>query len=138
MIYALIGGMLIGVAVVGYLFSFGKVVGVSGMISQSLQSTHRRHNTAAWFLGGIVLSSILASLFGLISPQDITLSQNPFLLALAGILVGLGTRLGSGCTSGHGICGIARLSLRSMVATVTFILSGVMTVAVLNFILGVQ
>ena len=126
---AWLGGVLIGIACVAYLYITGKVVGVSGMIAR-LPTT--KASPALWFLLGILLSALLARLFGWVDHNAISLTDNYALLVIAGVLVGVGTRLGSGCTSGHGICGISRLSLRSMVATVTFIAAGMLSVAVMR------
>ena len=126
---AWLGGVLIGIACVAYLYTTGKVVGVSGMIAR-LPTT--KVSPALWFLLGILLSALLARLFGWVDHNAISLTDNYALLVIAGVLVGVGTRLGSGCTSGHGICGISRLSLRSMVATVTFIAAGMLSVAVMR------
>ncbi len=126
---AWLGGVLIGIACVAYLYTTGKVVGISGMIAR-LPTT--KASPALWFLLGILLSALLARLFGWIDHNAISLTDNHVLLVIAGVLVGVGTRLGSGCTSGHGICGISRLSLRSMVATVTFMAAGMLIVAVMR------
>ena len=75
-------------------------------------------------------------IYGLFIQPDIIMSSNPWLLIIAGLLVGFGTRLGSGCTSGHGICGMSRLSVRSIVATCTFMLAGFITVYVMRHVLG--
>lgn len=126
---ALIGGVMIGVATVGYLHTTGKVVGISGMIA-ILPKT--KISPALFFLIGIGLSALLARYFGWVDLAKIQLGSSTALLALAGIFVGIGTRLGSGCTSGHGICGISRLSLRSVVATMTFMITGVLTVLLMR------
>ncbi|OOS25118.1 YeeE/YedE family protein [Moraxella pluranimalium] len=126
---ALLGGMMIGVATVGYLHTTGKVVGISGMIA-SLPKT--KISSALFFLVGIGLSAVLASMFGWIDGDNVILTHSTGLLMIAGMLVGLGTRLGSGCTSGHGICGISRLSRRSIVATLTFMTAGILTVLMMR------
>lgn len=126
---ALLGGVMIGTATVGYLHTTGKVVGISGMIA-TLPNT--KISPALFFLVGIGLSALLASMFGWITIDDIILTDSTGLLIIAGVLVGLGTRLGSGCTSGHGICGISRLSLRSVVATLTFMTAGILTVLMMR------
>lgn len=130
---AFIGGVLLGVAVVGYLFINGRITGVSGMVAQVLSIKSLTQNSATWFLLGLFITPFFYNLF--IHP-DIIMTSSPWLLILAGLLVGFGTRLGSGCTSGHGICGISRLSKRSIVATFTFMLAGMITVYAMRHILG--
>lgn len=127
-IIAFFGGMLIGLAVVLYLYVHGKVAGISGLIAQTLLPSHVATlltNPALWFLLGLVITS---AIYGVLINPRIELTTSPLSLAIAGLLVGFGTRLGSGCTSGHGICGISRLSVRSMVATATFMAFGFITV----------
>ena len=130
---ALMGGVLIGIATVGYLYSTGGIVGISGMMA-TLPKT--KVSAALLFLIGIALAAVMARAFGLVDLGEIRLTAPAWLLGIAGIFVGIGTRLGSGCTSGHGICGMARLSRRSMAATATFLLTGIITVAVMRYLRG--
>lgn len=130
---ALMGGVLIGIATVGYLYSTGRIVGISGMMA-TLPKT--KVSAALFFLIGIALAAVMARAFGLVDLGEIRLTAPAWLLGIAGIFVGIGTRLGSGCTSGHGICGMARLSRRSMAATATFLLTGIITVAVMRYLRG--
>ncbi|OAV01129.1 MULTISPECIES: YeeE/YedE family protein [Moraxella] len=131
---ALIGGVLIGIATVGYLYSTGRIVGISGMMA-TLPKT--KASAALFFLIGIALAAALMSrAFGLVDLGEIRLTAPAWLLGVAGIFVGVGTRLGSGCTSGHGICGMARMSRRSMAATATFLLTGILTVAMMRYFRG--
>ncbi|WP_114800449.1 YeeE/YedE family protein [Moraxella canis] len=130
---ALMGGVLIGIATVGYLYSTGRIVGISGMMA-TLPKT--KVSAALFFLIGIALAAVMARAFGLVDLGEIRLTTPAWLLGVAGIFVGIGTRLGSGCTSGHGICGMARLSRRSMAATATFLLTGIITVAVMRYLRG--
>ena len=130
---ALIGGALIGLAVVGYLYINGRIAGISGLIAQLLQPKSFIGSSAFWFLMGLTITPFLYQLF--VQPK-IILDSSPFALIAAGLLVGFGTRLGSGCTSGHGICGISRLSIRSIVATLIFMCTGMATVYVARHILG--
>jgi len=132
-ILALIGGGLIGLAVVGYLYVNGRIAGISGLIAQLLQPKSFIGSSAFWFLMGLIITPFIYQLF--VQPQ-IILDSSPFALIVAGLLVGFGTRLGSGCTSGHGICGISRLSMRSIIATVTFMLAGMLTVYIARHLLG--
>ena len=133
MLLALIGGALIGLAVVGYLYINGRIAGISGLIAQLLQPKSFIGSSAFWFLMGLTITPFLYQLF--VQPK-IILDSSPFALIAAGLLVGFGTRLGSGCTSGHGICGISRLSIRSIVATLIFMCTGMVAVYVARHILG--
>lgn len=133
-VLALAGGILIGMAAVGYLYVNGRIAGVSGLIAQLLQPKTFLGSSALWFLLGLMITPVIYQYF--IKPE-IVLNTSPVGLIVAGLLVGFGTRLGSGCTSGHGICGISRLSLRSMLATMIFIGAGMITVYVVRHILGV-
>ena len=133
-ILALIGGAILGIAVVGYLYVNGRIAGISGLLAQVLQPKSLLNNPAFWFLSGLFIIPFIYQLF--VEPE-IVIKSSPIGLIIAGILVGFGTRLGSGCTSGHGICGMSRLSVRSIVATVTCMLAGIVTVFVIRHILGV-
>lgn len=133
-ILALIGGAILGIAVVGYLYVNGRIAGISGLLAQVLQAKSLLNNPAFWFLSGLFIIPFIYQLY--VEPE-IVIKSSPIGLIIAGILVGFGTRLGSGCTSGHGICGMSRLSVRSIVATVTFMLAGIVTVFVIRHILGV-
>ena len=130
---AFLGGLLLGVAVSGYLFVNGRITGISGMVAQVLSFKSLSQNPATWFILGLIVTPFI---YGLFIQPDIIMSSNPWLLIIAGLLVGFGTRLGSGCTSGHGICGMSRLSVRSIVATCTFMLAGFITVYVMRHVLG--
>ena len=120
----LLGGMIIGVSTLILLLLNGKVAGISTIFwnfctSKSMES--------ALFIIGLPLGALIAySILGISQP---TLPSNTFLILLAGFLVGFGVNRGSGCTSGHGVCGIGRLSIRSIVATLCFMASGIVTVA---------
>ena len=132
-VYAFIGGALIGLATVGYLYVHGKIAGISGMIAQVLMPQTWVKTPVFWFLLGLLAVPLL---YGSMTTPQIDLSANTGFLLIAGVLVGFGTRLGSGCTSGHGICGMSRLSKRSIVATLTFMAAGVLTVYVMRHVLG--
>ena len=130
---SLVGGMMIGLATVILLLGIGRVAGISGIFS-SLLKPKRVEVWQVLFILGLVISPVL---YQIIRPlPEVAISTSLPLLIGAGLLVGFGTRLGSGCTSGHGICGNARLSPRSMAATVTFMLFGIVTVYVGRHILG--
>lgn len=133
---ALLGGILLGLSVVGYLFINGRIAGISGLIAQVFNPKSIFKTPAIWFLSGLLFTPFL---YGFIFKPQITLvTSSPMILILAGLLVGFGTSLGSGCTSGHGICGISRLSKRSIVATSIFMLSGFITVYVIRHVIGVE
>lgn len=130
---AFIGGTLLGVSAVGYLWVNGRIAGISGLISQVLSPKTLLSTPALSFLLGLM---IVPFAYGAFTQPQIQIESSPFIMILAGLLVGFGTRLGSGCTSGHGICGISRLSKRSLIATATFMLAGAVTVFVMRNILG--
>lgn len=130
---AFIGGTLLGVSAVGYLWVNGRIAGLSGLISQVLSPKTLLSTPAVWFLLGLI---IVPFAYGAFTQPHIQIDSSPLIMILAGLLVGFGTRLGSGCTSGHGICGISRLSKRSLIATATFMLAGAVTVFVMRHILG--
>lgn len=130
---AFIGGALLGVSVVGYLYVNGRIAGISGLIGQVLNPQTLFKTPAVWFLSGLILTPFI---YGLFVQPDIVLDASPIMMMVAGLLVGFGTRLGSGCTSGHGICGISRLSKRSITATITFMIAGFVTVYVVRHLIG--
>lgn len=133
---ALLGGLLIGAAATVLLAVNGRIAGISGILGGLLERS--RPGDAAWrvlFLAGLVLGT-LAWRMAAPAGQDITLDASLPVLILGGLAVGLGTRLGGGCTSGHGVCGIARLSPRSIVATATFMLSAGLTVYLVRHVLA--
>ena len=130
---SLVGGLILGLATVILLLGIGRIAGISG-ITSSLLKPKRVEMWQVLFIAGLVLSPLLYSVFRPLPDIEVTTSL-PLLIA-AGLLVGFGTRLGSGCTSGHGICGNARLSPRSMVATATFMAFGIITVFIGRQVLG--
>ena len=125
---ALTGGLLIGLSVALFFILNGRMIGISGIASNFLISKNNRIENFL-FLVGLILGPLI---YSLISGQEVTISisSSLILLIIAGALVGFGTRLSSGCTSGHGISGISRFSLRSIIATITFMLVGILTVLV--------
>ena len=130
---SLVGGLMLGVATAILLLGVGRIAGMSGIFS-SLLKPKRVEMWQVLFIAGLIVSPLLYRLVKPLPVLDISTSI-PLLIA-AGLLVGFGTRLGSGCTSGHGICGNARLSPRSMAATVTFMLFGILTVYIGRHVLG--
>ena len=130
---AFIGGLMLGLSVVGYLYVNGRIAGISGLIGQVLISKTMFKTPAIWFLLGLILTPFI---YGLFVQPEIELNASPLMMIVAGLLVGFGTRLGSGCTSGHGICGISRLSKRSIIATMTFMFAGFVAVYIIRHITG--
>jgi uncharacterized membrane protein YedE/YeeE len=123
------GGALIGLASVALLAFNGRIAGISGILGGLLSAPGDRPWRLA-FLAGLPLGAGIVA--GLTAGLPQVIQGSSWLLVMAGLLVGLGTRLGSGCTSGHGICGLARRSPRSLVATLTFIAAGMLTVLVVR------
>lgn len=130
---AFIGGLMLGLSVVGYLYVNGRIAGISGLVGQVLNPKTVFKTPAIWFLSGLI---IIPFIYGLFVQPEIELNASPLMMIVGGLLVGFGTRLGSGCTSGHGICGISRLSKRSIVATMTFMFAGFVTVYIIRHITG--
>ena len=134
-ISAAIGGAMIGVSAVWLMASAGRIAGISGILGGALGAESGDKSWRWSFLIGLFIAPLLV---GLLRPSRLNVEfpvTGP-LLILAAILVGVGTQLGSGCTSGHGVCGNARLSMRSLIATLTFMTTGVMTVFVLRALGG--
>ena len=129
-IQSVIGGGLIGIAVSILLLFNGKVLGVSGILGELFNHKLSKNYWRLFFVIGLLISSLIYNIFKPIPLTEMT--SNNLVIVMAGLLVGFGSRLGSGCTSGHGVCGIARLSLRSLIATMTFILFGCITVYVMQ------
>lgn len=128
---ALAGGMLIGLATVILMASIGRIAGISGIFARLLKPA----TSLPWhwgFIAGLLLSGL--GIHWLYRPITVRIESPVLLLIVAGLLVGFGTRLGSGCTSGHGVCGISRLSPRSILAAAVFISIGMLTVWVLNIL----
>ena len=131
-ITAFTGGLMIGLAIILFFVLNGRLIGISGIASNFLTSKDNKMDNFL-FLVGLIISPIFYKLFTR-EEINISISNSLLLLAIAGLLVGAGTRIGGGCTSGHGISGIGRFSLRSIVATVTFMIVGILTVLIKNTI----
>jgi len=136
-VLAIAGGVFIGVSAVLMLLFIGRIAGICG-IAFSLLDSHQIKKPWRWiFLLGLILGPILVhQLYKLPIPDAPT--DNLPLLIIAGLITGFGTKLSNGCTSGHGVCGIARFSSRSIVATITFMLFGLLSVYVLKHVLGLS
>lgn len=128
---ALIGGAMIGFAAVLLMAAHGQIMGVSGIVNRLLPPVAKDWQWRALFITGVVLAP-LVSFFITGGFPEVSITRNPFVLLIAGLIVGVGTVLGNGCTSGHGVCGLSRLSVRSIVATGIFMLSAIMTVFVVR------
>ena len=130
---ALVGGALIGLSALMLMAGLGRIAGISGILGGALNFDRGPRGWQLAFMAGLLLPGV-AVLAGLAPRPEIEFVANGRALALAGLLVGFGTRLGSGCTSGHGVCGLARLSRRSLAATGTFMTAGLVTVFLLRHI----
>ena len=136
---ALLGGLLIGASALLLLGLNGRIAGISNIAGQLLTLPRQAGGERRWrllFLLGVVGGALLYTAFAPVTPP-VRPHFPAWLLALAGLLVGFGSSLGGGCTSGHGVCGLARLSLRSLVATVTFLLSGIVATYLLRHLWGI-
>jgi len=130
-----IGGVLIGIAAAGLLMFHGRIAGISGIAGGIFRREAGDISWRVMFLVGLFAAGVVWSFF---FPQDyvVGIERSTAALIIAGLTVGIGTQLGSGCTSGHGVCGIGRLSKRSTVATISFMITAAMTVFVVNEVLG--
>jgi len=132
---ALAGGILVGLAAATFLLLNGRIAGISGILSGLLTPARGDIGWRIAFLAGMILAPVIWILAAEAPVIEINASYPQ--LIIAGLLVGLGTRYGSGCTSGHGVCGISRLSPRSIVATLGFMASGFVTVYIIRHVAGV-
>lgn len=131
----LLGGVLIGLSSTTMLGGIGRITGISGIFSNLLKKPSKESLWQVVFIAGLVLGGLIMFLT---NPKwfEYGIEVSKTQAAIAGVLVGFGTRLGSGCTSGHGVCGLARLSERSLVATLTFMAFGILTVLVRRLVWG--
>ena len=132
---AAIGGVLIGLSAVLLMLLTGRIAGISGIFGGLLNWRGEEKGWRIAFIAGLILAPIIAGWigYGMAPPR---LPANWVIIIAAGLLVGFGTRLGGGCTSGHGICGIGRLSMRSIIATIIFMTTAVITLAITHHVLG--
>jgi len=134
-ISAAIGGGLIGLSAVLLMLLTGRIAGISGILGGLLDFRSEDKDWRIAFIAGLIVAPLIAGWMGYgMPPPELPASWAVFIAA--GVLVGFGTRLGGGCTSGHGICGVARLSVRSIAATVVFMLAAIVTVAVTRHVFG--
>ena len=131
---ALAGGVLIGIAAALLLLVSGRIAGISGILGGLLKPARGDVGWRVAFIAGLLAAPLAYALFAALPQPQIDASYGALLLA--GLLVGVGTRFGGGCTSGHGVCGISRLSVRSLVATLAFMGAGFVTVFVLRHGIG--
>ncbi len=135
---SLAGGVLIGLAAALMVVLLGRIAGISGILGGLLQratwGSVRQWGWRAAFVAGMLLAPLLWQMFAPLPAMQIP--SNSMLIISAGLLVGFGTRLGSGCTSGHGVCGLSRLSIRSLAATLMFMATGVATVFIMRHVVA--
>ncbi len=131
---SLAGGILIGLATALLLLANGRVAGISGILGGLLRPSRGDIAWRVTFILGLFVAPLAWLTMGAMPPAQI--DHSPALLAVGGLLVGIGTRFGSGCTSGHGVCGVARLSPRSLLATACFLAAGFVTVFIVRHVLG--
>ncbi len=132
---SLIGGLLIGTGAAALLGFNGTIAGISGIVAGALGRPSGARMWRRLFIGGLVTAGVIAS-FAAPKSMEIAIDRSLGVFIAAGLLVGFGTRMGNGCTSGHGICGISRGSMRSLLATITFMATGVATVYLVNHVLA--
>lgn len=130
---SLVGGLLIGLSAAAFVLFNGRIAGISGILGGLLRPARGDVAWRAAFLAGLVAAPLVYALFAPL--PGVRIDAGAGTLVAAGLLVGLGTRYGSGCTSGHGVCGLSRLSPRSLAATAAFMLAGFVTVFVLRHII---
>nr|WP_321254338.1 YeeE/YedE thiosulfate transporter family protein [uncultured Ruegeria sp.] len=134
-IWGLAGGLLIGLGAAVYLLGNGRIMGASGILGGLVDRSGRMTERLAFIAGVVAIPALLRPLM---NPQAEThLTGNIAVVIAAGLLVGVGTRIANGCTSGHGVCGISRFSTRGIVATIVYIAAGGLTIALLRHVWGV-
>ena len=136
-IASLIGGILIGLSAAGLMLMNGRIAGISGIVAGVVSPEPGEWGWRLSFIAGMVAAGVIARLA---SPASIAIgiTRPMAIFLIAGLAVGFGTRLGSGCTSGHGVCGLSRGSVRSLAATMTFMLAAIVTVYLTNHLFGAQ
>ncbi len=129
------GGALIGLAAAALMMLTGRLAGVSGILGGALQVKPADQGWRLAFIAGLIAAPLIAAVAGAPLPRP-AMTSSLVLAAVAGLLVGFGSRMGNGCTSGHGVCGFARLSMRSMAATAIFMVTAIAVVAIVRHGLG--
>ncbi len=135
-IWGLIGGLIIGCGGAVYLLGNGRIMGASGILGGLVDGTSRNLRVERMFFIAALIIAPAVLIFFSGRPAETNLTGNMVLVGIAGLLVGLGTRIGNGCTSGHGVCGISRVSPRGIVSTLVYIFAGAMMVVALRAIMG--
>jgi uncharacterized membrane protein YedE/YeeE len=135
-IWGAIGGLMIGTAAAIYLLINGRIMGASGILGGLVDGSGRDSvaERLAFLLGAMAVPPLLVPLYSTVSTN---ITTNPIVIVAGGVLVGIGTRLANGCTSGHGVCGISRFSVRGIAATVFYLLGGAASIAVFRHVLQV-
>ncbi len=131
-----VGGALIGLAAAMLMLLTGRIAGISGIFGGLLTPNAGDRGWRVAFIAGLIAAPLLASFFTNAPLPSPTMPASLILIAVAGLLVGVGSRMGGGCTSGHGVCGIARFSARSLIATAVFMAAAIATVAIARHIIG--
>ncbi len=131
---ALVGGLILGLAALIFILVNGRIVGISGILGGLLIPTKGDVLWRVAFLAGLIMAPLIYHLFATLPTIHVNASYP--ILVIAGLLVGVGTRFGSGCTSGHGICGLSRMSPRSLAATGAFMATGFITVFIIRHVIG--
>ena len=132
----LLGGALIGLAAAMLMLLTGRIAGISGIFGGLLSPATSDRGWRIAFVAGLIAAPLIASFFSGAALPSPAMPASLIVIVIAGLLVGFGSRMGGGCTSGHGVCGTARLSTRSLVATAIFMVAAIITVAVLRHIIG--
>ncbi|MBR0697201.1 YeeE/YedE family protein [Bradyrhizobium lablabi] len=127
----LLGGALIGLGAAALMLLTGRLAGVSGILGGLLRAAPSDRDWRIAFVAGLIAAPLIAALFGAPLPRPV-MTSSLAIVAIGGLLVGFGSRMGNGCTSGHGVCGFARLSARSIAATMIFMLTAFATVAIVR------
>ena len=135
-IYGLLGGLLIGLGGLTLLLFNGRIMGASGILGKLIETGQANEKFESLiFLAGVFGTPLI--ILNFVDLHETNITTNPFQLIIAGLLVGAGTRIANGCTSGHGVCGISRLSIRGLTATATYIMAGAFTMAALRSFWGI-
>ena len=133
-IMAILGGVLIGLSASALFYFSGRIAGISGIVAGLMESP-KNGNWRLSFVGGLIMGGLILSEF-FPTAFEAPSGRSLMVIAMAGALVGFGTRLGNGCTSGHGVCGLTRFSRRSLVATLTFMATGFVTATIMGLLTG--
>ena len=133
---AFFGGSLIGLSAALLMYFNGRIAGISGMVAGVFDLKNSENRWRLFFLVGLIATAVIVNFFAL--HGEASYSRSTLLLIISGILVGFGTRMGNGCTSGHAVCGMARLSTRSIVATLIFMGVAILTVFITRHLLGIS